>query len=347
MRRFAIALVAAVALAAVVVPGCSTLTSSKPPLPPPTQTAEGVTFRFSAPSARVVQLAGNWTENNWLAGQAQTGTFLVGEMKDDDGDGIWTRTELLSPGRVPVQVRHRPRELEGRSQQSQPYRRRLRWVQLVARRPMTRAPSPGCCTAIAAFALSLAFVAGGCSRNQPGTILAPTGIPTRHGRVLGRRFGRGHLRPAEHAGPRCCPLPAHPDRALQRHDAHRGGFRCRRTRSTTRSTTSHPAPTASSYVRRCSAPIRAAASTWGRTCSTLATSRSPSTRCWCRAALDVVGTMPGYTFNDWQSGREPRRSCRTCLASGRSRTTSPRSARSRPARTGSSSSTAMLRPRPT
>jgi 1,4-alpha-glucan branching enzyme len=99
MRRIAIALAAVVVLAAAAVPGCSTLNFIKRRLPPPSQSAEGVTFRFYAPSARVVQLAGNWTENNWLAGQAQTGSFLVGEMKDDDGDGIWTRTERMGPGR--------------------------------------------------------------------------------------------------------------------------------------------------------------------------------------------------------------------------------------------------------
>jgi 1,4-alpha-glucan branching enzyme len=78
---------------------CSNLNFIKRRLPPPTQTPQGVVFRFNAPSARVVQLAGNWPANNWLAGQAQTGTFLVGEMKNDKGDGIWTRTEPLPPGR--------------------------------------------------------------------------------------------------------------------------------------------------------------------------------------------------------------------------------------------------------
>ncbi len=79
--------------------GCSTLNFVKRRLPPPTPTPEGVTFRFEAPSAKLVQLAGDWPENKWLAGQAQTGSFLVGEMKDEDGDGIWTRTEKLPPGR--------------------------------------------------------------------------------------------------------------------------------------------------------------------------------------------------------------------------------------------------------
>jgi len=78
---------------------CSSMGFVKKRLPPPTQTKDGVVFRFQAPSARLVQLAGNWPENNWLAGQAQTGTFRVGEMKDEDGDGVWTRTEPLPPGR--------------------------------------------------------------------------------------------------------------------------------------------------------------------------------------------------------------------------------------------------------
>jgi 1,4-alpha-glucan branching enzyme len=99
MRRIVLALAAAVAVLAIAASGCSTLNFVKRRLPPPTQTADGVVFRFNAPSARVVQLAGNWPENNWLAGQAQTGSFLVGEMKDEQGTGIWTRTEKMPPGR--------------------------------------------------------------------------------------------------------------------------------------------------------------------------------------------------------------------------------------------------------
>jgi 1,4-alpha-glucan branching enzyme len=79
--------------------GCSNLSFIKRRIPPPTQTAEGVLFRFEAPSAQVVQLAGDWPENRWLAGQAQTGSFLVGAMEDPDGDGIWERLERLPPGR--------------------------------------------------------------------------------------------------------------------------------------------------------------------------------------------------------------------------------------------------------
>ena len=96
MRRALILLLAA-ALAA---GGCSTLNFIKRRLPPPAQGPNGVTFRFNSPSAKIVQLAGNWPANDWLRGQAQTGSFLVGAMEDPDGDGIWVRTEKLPPGRL-------------------------------------------------------------------------------------------------------------------------------------------------------------------------------------------------------------------------------------------------------
>lgn len=99
MRRPILILALIAAIAGLAGSGCSSLNFIKRRLPPPTQTPEGVVFRFMAPSARIVQLAGNWPENDWLRGQAQTGSFLVGEMKDEDGDGIWTRTERLGSGR--------------------------------------------------------------------------------------------------------------------------------------------------------------------------------------------------------------------------------------------------------
>ena len=98
MRKNILIAAAGLALALSIV-NCSNLNFIKRRLPPPTQTAQGVVFRFNAPSARVVQLAGNWPANNWLGGPAQTGTFLVGEMKSEGGEGIWTRTEPLPPGR--------------------------------------------------------------------------------------------------------------------------------------------------------------------------------------------------------------------------------------------------------
>ncbi|NNF07950.1 MAG: hypothetical protein HKN21_14395 [Candidatus Eisenbacteria bacterium] len=88
-----------IALTSLVLSSCG-LTFIKKRLPPPSQQNDGaVLFRFDAPSARVVQLAGNWPENNWLAGQAQTGSFKVGLMEDPDGDGVWERREALPPGR--------------------------------------------------------------------------------------------------------------------------------------------------------------------------------------------------------------------------------------------------------
>jgi len=91
--------IAWLALALAVIAGCSSLGFIKRRLPPPEVTPSGVVFRFNAPSAKVVQLAGDWPENNWLRGQAQTSTFLVGEMRDDDRDGIWERLEKLPTGR--------------------------------------------------------------------------------------------------------------------------------------------------------------------------------------------------------------------------------------------------------
>ena len=88
-----------VLLAAFAVTGCGSMNFVRRRLPPPTVTSDGIVFRFYAPSARLVQLAGNWPENNWLAGQAQTQGYNVGEMKDADGDGIWERVEKLPPGR--------------------------------------------------------------------------------------------------------------------------------------------------------------------------------------------------------------------------------------------------------
>lgn len=97
MRRLVPILMLSLSVAALA--GCSALNFVKRRLPPPTQTAEGVVFRFYAPSARVVQLMGNWPENNWGSGQAENAAFVIGEMTDPDGDGIWERLERLPPGR--------------------------------------------------------------------------------------------------------------------------------------------------------------------------------------------------------------------------------------------------------
>ena len=95
MQRLMAACLAALVLGSA---GCAHLNFIKHRLAPPAQTTEGVVFQFDAPSARVVQLMGNWPENNWGQGQAQTGSFRIGEMARSE-DGIWRRTEKLVPGR--------------------------------------------------------------------------------------------------------------------------------------------------------------------------------------------------------------------------------------------------------
>jgi 1,4-alpha-glucan branching enzyme len=57
---------------------------------------ETVVFRYLSPSARVVQLAGDW--NNWAAGDAETGEVLVGLMSRDKR-GLWEIIVELPPGR--------------------------------------------------------------------------------------------------------------------------------------------------------------------------------------------------------------------------------------------------------
>jgi 1,4-alpha-glucan branching enzyme len=79
--------------------GCVGLSFVKRRLPPPYRTPGGVLFQFEAPSAQRVQLAGSWPENDWLRGQAQTGSYLIGLMSDEDHDGIWQIVVDIPPGR--------------------------------------------------------------------------------------------------------------------------------------------------------------------------------------------------------------------------------------------------------
>lgn len=65
----------------------------------PVMTADGVRFRFFAPSAHRVQLAGSWPGNNWAHGDGSVGEADVGLMSDDDGDGTWEIVVALPAGR--------------------------------------------------------------------------------------------------------------------------------------------------------------------------------------------------------------------------------------------------------
>jgi hypothetical protein len=60
---------------------------------------DAVVFRYRAPSARVVQLAGNWPESAWLQGREWTRDTRTGVMQDADGDGVWELRVQLAPGR--------------------------------------------------------------------------------------------------------------------------------------------------------------------------------------------------------------------------------------------------------
>ncbi len=57
-----------------------------------------VVFRLKSPSARTVQVAGDWPGNNWGRGDAEQGEVLVGLMERGD-DGIWVLSIALEPGR--------------------------------------------------------------------------------------------------------------------------------------------------------------------------------------------------------------------------------------------------------
>jgi 1,4-alpha-glucan branching enzyme len=65
----------------------------------PIMTAEGVRFRFFAPSAHRVQVGGDWPGNNWTRGDGPEGEAEIGLMSDDDNDGLWELVVPLEPGR--------------------------------------------------------------------------------------------------------------------------------------------------------------------------------------------------------------------------------------------------------
>lgn len=58
-----------------------------------------VAFRFYAPGARRVQLAGDWPQNNWARGDGSVGEANIGLMEDSDGDGVWEIRIALPAGR--------------------------------------------------------------------------------------------------------------------------------------------------------------------------------------------------------------------------------------------------------
>jgi len=97
LTRVAGVIAAALALAAAVSPGCSKF-ASRGTAPGPAMTADGVKFRYYAPGASRVQLAGNWPENNWARGDGSVGEADIGLM-DVDEHGMWEIVVPLGPGR--------------------------------------------------------------------------------------------------------------------------------------------------------------------------------------------------------------------------------------------------------
>ncbi len=67
-------------------------------LPPPYEADDGMLFSYQAPSARQVTLAGNF--NNW-SGTQGGGRYdaSIDPMDDTDGNGVWTISVPLPPGR--------------------------------------------------------------------------------------------------------------------------------------------------------------------------------------------------------------------------------------------------------
>ncbi|MFH1502367.1 MAG: glycogen-binding domain-containing protein [Candidatus Eisenbacteria bacterium] len=67
-------------------------------LPPPEEVRDGILFRYYAPSARQLTLAGSF--NNW-GGTKGGGRYDpdIDPMHDQDGDGVWSITVPLAPGR--------------------------------------------------------------------------------------------------------------------------------------------------------------------------------------------------------------------------------------------------------
>ncbi len=89
---------ACVTLASLLTAGCAITDSIRNRLPRPHMTDNGILFQYDAPSAKYVNLAGNF--NTW-GGTEGTGRFdpTIDPMTDEDGDGVWQIYKELRPGR--------------------------------------------------------------------------------------------------------------------------------------------------------------------------------------------------------------------------------------------------------
>jgi 1,4-alpha-glucan branching enzyme len=100
IRKTVRAILAVSVLLSLMIPleGCLLLRVIRNRLPQPHPVEGGILFQYEAPSARYVNLAGNF--NTWC-GTEGTGRFdpTIDPMSDNDGDGIWTIVKPLRPGR--------------------------------------------------------------------------------------------------------------------------------------------------------------------------------------------------------------------------------------------------------
>ena len=68
---------------------------------PPYKVDGGILFQYDAPSARQVNLAGNFPDNEWLK-HGYSIDVMYDNGKNGDrvaGDGVWSIVKSLSPGR--------------------------------------------------------------------------------------------------------------------------------------------------------------------------------------------------------------------------------------------------------
>lgn len=92
-------IVGGVLVAGLTVGGCSHMAAHGLMSGPSVGNGTSVLFRYYDPTARRVQLAGSWPENNWARGDGTVGEANIGLMEDADGDGVWQISVTLEPGR--------------------------------------------------------------------------------------------------------------------------------------------------------------------------------------------------------------------------------------------------------
>ena len=90
-------------ISGLIMAGCSYSRILRNRLPSPHRVDDfenAVLFQYEAPQARRVNVCGNWDNNGWCGTEA-SGRFDndIGTMTDPDGDGVWSITVPLKPGR--------------------------------------------------------------------------------------------------------------------------------------------------------------------------------------------------------------------------------------------------------